>query len=289
MRRIKPNAFKRIVEGWKVGLSTIFIITGILTSIFTLILDDKINTIIIIVLVVILIASGIFAAFIRGKQKLVPDIIVDELSTENQYFANTCTRESMYEADEMTKPYFGRNFIPCDKIEQWRIKNNKGFVHLTNADGLLCACFVIIGLESSFFDQFIAGRLAEHQIDSDVVLPYEEMRKQNRIYISGVVVREPGSYIGAKRARVTLWTMLEYAKNVFTLRKTRTFYAVGITTESEKLLKAMGFGICGNKESRKDESNLYKLDLDKNTWLKLISKVGDYSRMVDINYNIFRT
>lgn len=286
MRRIKPNTFKRIVKGWTVGISTIVGLTGIISFVLTLVLEDKIDLVLIIIIAIVVLVAGIIAAFVRGKQKLIPDIILDELSSENRYVVNFCTRETLREADEMTKPYFGRNFIPFDKIEQWRMRNNNGFVNLINSEGALCACFVIIGLENSFFDQFIAGRVTEHEIDSDVVLSFEEMKRQNRIYISGVVVRNPGHYKGAKRTRAMLWTMLDYIRRVFTLRETREFYAVGLTAESEKLLTAIGFKIHSNKKSRKDQCNLYKIDLDKNTWLRLMSRIGNFSKMVNINYTI---
>jgi len=288
MRRIKPNAFMRIQKGWKAGLPTIIVLTGIIRYGLTLVPEDKKNLILIlnIIIAIFPVVSGIIVAFIKGKQKIIPDRFLDELSYENRYFVNFCTKENLREADEMTKPYFGKNFIPFDKIEQWRMRNNNGFVHLTNSEGTLCACFVIIGLENSFFDQFIAGKVTEHEIDSDVVLSFEDTKKQNRIYISGFVVRNPGHFMGAKRAKVMLWTMLDYIKRVFGLRKIREFYAVGLTMQSEKLLKTMGFRIHCNKESRKDERNLYKIDLDRNTWLRLISRIGDFSKMVSINYII---
>jgi len=183
---------------------------------------------------------GVIIAYLRGCQKLLPDTIIDELSSENNYSISFCDNQSLCEADEMTRPYFGRGFIPFDKIEQWRLKNQKGFVQINNSEGTLCACFVILGLESSFLNQFIAGRLTEHDISSDVVLSFDEMKKENCIYLSGVVVREPYSYMGHKRTRVMLWAILQYIKKVFGLRKSRIFYAIGLTKESE-IIKCYGF------------------------------------------------
>jgi hypothetical protein len=112
------------------------------------------------------------------------------------------------------------------------------------------------------------------------------MKKEERIYISGVVVRDPHLYMGRKRVAIMLWTILQYIKKVFGLRKSRTFYAVGLTIESEKLLKTTGFLICGDKVNRKDKSNLYRIDLDKKKWEELIAKIGDYSKMVSFHIDL---
>jgi len=46
------------------------------------------------------------------------------------------------------------------------------------------------------------------------------------------------------------------------------------------------FKICCSKESRKDHSNLYKIDLDKERWLKMLTKVGNFSKMVSFNIDL---
>lgn len=288
IKRISPNILLRIYNGSAFGFSAFVVlctIGGLVFALFppqqTFYWYDKIQLIGIIALI------GLFIAYVRGRQKLLPHTIIYELSGENSYSVSFCSNQGLREADEMTKPYFGRSgFIPFDQIEQWRLKNEKGFVQITNAEGVLCACFVILGLERSFLDQFRAGRLTEHDIDSTVILPFDIMKKEERIYISGVVVRDPHSYMGRKRATIMLWTMLHYIKKVFGLRKSRTFYAVGLTKESERLLKTMGFVICCNKESRKDNSNLYSIDLDKKTWEKLVARIGDYSKMVSFHIDL---
>ena len=286
IKRIKPNSLVRVCSGWKVGLTVIVGLSSVEGFILALIAPQQLQLKVIIFAILATIMTGIIAAFFNGKQKLIPDTISDEFSSENKYSVNFCSKEGLREADEMTKPYLGSGFIPFDRVEQWRLINEKGFVQIDNAGGILCACFVILGLEHSFFEQFIAGKVTEHDIDSGVILSFDRMRKEERIYISGVVVREPSLYMGHKRATIMLWTMLQYIKRVFKLRKSRTFYAVGLTKESEKLLKTMGFVICCNRGNRKDNRNLYKIDLDKKTWEELVARIGDYSKMVSLNIDV---
>lgn len=285
IKRLKPNLFSRIKNGWKVGVATLLGLCTVLGFVFTLFQPLNFGYLELGLISVALIAICLIVAYLRGRQKLLPDVIFDEFSSENRYTITFCDNQSLKEADEMTKPYFGRDFIPFNQIEQWRLKNKKGFVRINNAEGVLCSCFVILGLERSFLDQFIAGRVTEHDIDSEVILNGEEMKKEDRIYISGVVVRDPHSFIGSKRARVMVWAMLQYIKIIFGLRRQRTFYALALTKESEKLLQALEFTICGNKGGRKDNSNLYRIDLNKRKWDELMGKIGDYSSMVSLELN----
>ena len=281
IRRIHPNIFVRIfvriLNGWTAG-GTVFL--GLCTAgglIYPLLLPQDLCLFYKLSAFVLILIISVIVAYLKGRHKLLPSTIVDELSEENSYSAVYCSNNGLREADQMTKPYFGHGFIPFDQIEQWRLINGKGFVQINNDDGVLCACFVILGLEHSFFEQFTAGRTTEHDIDSSVILPFDRMKQEERIYVSGVVVRDPQSGMGHKRAVVMLWAMLHYIKKVFGLRKARTFYALGLTIESERLLNGIGFHICGIKENRKDECNLYK------KWVELTAKIGDYSKMVSLH------
>ncbi len=150
MKRTKPNILVRIYSGRSVGITTILALATIGGFIFTVSppnsfdLRDKIITFVAVPVV------GILAAYLRGRQKLLPDIIIDELSAENSYSVSFCSQPGLREADELTRHLFGRDFIPFDQIQQWRLRNEEGFVQISNADGVLCACFVILGLEHSF-------------------------------------------------------------------------------------------------------------------------------------------
>jgi hypothetical protein len=286
MKRIKPNFLVRIYAGRNAGILFLVGLASVCSFYFGFFAFDKLRVWLIIAIIAASIILAVIVAFFKGKQTIIPNTFIDEFSSDESYSVKFCNTDGLREADEMTKPIFDEAFIPSERIEQWRMKNPKGFVQINNNDGILCACFVILGLQHSFFDQFISGKLSEHDIDGNIILPFEDMKKEDRIYISGVVVRDPSSYFGSKRARVMLWVMLEYIKRVFGFRKARTFYAVGLTRESERLLSRLGFSICGNKESRKDKSNLYRIDLDKNVWTSLIAKVGDFSKMVSFDLNM---
>ena len=284
MKRIPPTVWKRIRTGWKWGL-TFFVSLCTVGGFMIPLLGIKITGQAAAAIAATVVMSAIFVAYYYGKSVQLPMRVVDELSMDKHYTVSYCNSASLREADEMTRPFFRNAFVPFDRIEQWRMKNGRGFVAIHNETGELCACFVIIGLAGSFLDQFITGNVVESQIDGNIVLPYEEMIQQNRIYISGVVVKDAGSHLGCKRAKVMIWVMLKYIQKMFGIQKTRTFYALSLTHESEKLLHTMGFQQCCDKSSRMDDHDFYSIVLDTRKWKELNMRTGDYSQMVTIRWD----
>ncbi len=81
-----------------------------------------------------------------------------------------------------------------------------------------------------------------------------------------------------------LWVILYYLKKIYGLRKSHTLYASAVTKDSEILLKNLGFTMISFAKGRTDRYDLYSYELIRETWDKLVHKVGDYSLMCDIDF-----
>ncbi len=222
----------------------------------------------------VLVALGF--AWKNGKRTNVPPLFLDELSDEQNYTCQPCTAANLRAATEMVRPLFGRENIDVDMIEQWRLKNPQGFMEIVDSTGDLIACFVVIGLVNSFMQQFTAGRVTEKDIAGESVLDMRSTKKQSEIYISGVVVKDPRSFVGAVRFRYLIWAMLMYFKHHFHIQRAKRFYAIPLNDESERLLKNLGFSIVSPAKNRRDKHNFYSLNVDLDTWKKLLYRVGDF-------------
>ena len=84
---------------------------------------------ILLVVIGVLVVSAVCAWF-WGRSTLVPVILVEEMKEKEQYEARYCTPEHLQEACEMTKPYYGHEYVEGNIAEQWRTKNPKGFVEI---------------------------------------------------------------------------------------------------------------------------------------------------------------
>lgn len=233
---------------------------------------------------VLVFGAGLMAAYISGRQRTLPLLVCDELSTELRYVCRPCSPGNLQEASRIVQRIFGRNHIDYNLLEQWRLRNPKGFMEIVNEKDVLVGCFVVIGVAQSFMDEFKRGTVSEALITSDVVLPIAEAKRLKDVYISGVMVRDPGGYLGSKRARVLIWSMLKYLKHHYGIPSKRSLYAVALTKEAEKLLKSLNFSICSPASGRVDRHNLYKIDCTKEHWEDVSRQTGDLSLMCSISY-----
>ena len=90
------------------------------------------------------------------------------------------------------------------------------------------------------------------------------------------MVKDPRSFVGAVRFRYLIWAMLMYFKHHFHLQSAKRFYAIPLNDDSERLLKDLGFSIASPATHRKDKHNFYSLNVNLDTWKKLLYRVGDF-------------
>jgi hypothetical protein len=281
LKRIPPNFWLRIRSGYRAGFAAFIIAAGLTGATITAISSTgtTFHPFTIVALGVLCVAIGLTVAYIRGRMKQLPDSFVDELSSDGQYTCQFCTTERLREACEMTKPYYGHEYVSPDVAEQWRMKNPRGFVEILNSEGELCACFGVLGLADGFMDQFVRGNVSDTKLRDDDILNFEDAKKSNRLYISGVVVRDPRSYKGNKRTRVMIWAMVYYIKKLYGLRRERELYTLPVNKESEALVKKFAFELVTPAGQRIDKCNMYRYTLSKESWFNLINSVGDHSPM----------
>lgn len=192
----------------------------------------------------------------------------------------------MKEACDIVAPIFGSDHIDWDRLEQWRMRNPQAFMEILNQDGQLAGCFVIIGLDNSFMEEFIVGNTEEKQILGENVLTMKETKKLSQIYISGVMVSDTPSFLSAKRTMVMIWCILRYLKHFFGASKKRTVFAVALNKESERLLLSMQFQVHTSAANRVDRHDLYSIEFSDETLEQSYQRIGEFSRMCKIRFNV---
>jgi hypothetical protein len=287
LRRIPPNWWLRLKSGKNFGVGSFLAAIALARFIIPAIESTGIvvTSVYYLCAAFISVCLGFIVAYIRGCTKLLPDSLIDEMNADGQYVCSFCSADKLREACEMTEPYYGDNFVSADVAEQWRMKDPKAFVQITNSAGELCACFGILALSNSFMDQYIKGKVSDTQLDESCILSLEESKKCSRLYISGVITRDHPKFVAHKRACVMIWAMMAYVKHLFGLRKNRELFAVAVTKDSERILKNFGFKIVSIAKNRRDKHDMYCLNLTKTTWNEMMHKVGDYSAMCEMHFD----
>jgi hypothetical protein len=197
-----------------------------------------------------------------------------------------CTRGGLCEACDLTRDFYGDAYVADDVAEQWRLRNPHAFVQIMNAENRLCACFGILAVRDSFMDQFIAGRVTDHQLRGEDVLGWQESKGAGRLYLSGVVVAEPGSPKGHRRAAVMFWAMLEYLRQLYGLSMPRQLFAVAVTDDSRRVMKNLGFVVETPASQRADKHDLYRYDVTESSWNRLLCVVNDWSRLCTLDLEL---
>ena len=280
-KRTRPIFLARVKQGWRTGVATLLGTATILGLTFTLIESESPNTVALLVLVVL---ASVASAWFRGQSTLVPTILVEELAEEEAYVAQYCTPEHLKEACEMTKPYYGDEYVEGSLVENWRMRNSTGFVEILNRSGELCACFGILGLTEDFRKQFYAGNATDTRLRASDVLESDQTRRCRALYISGVVVRDPMTFRSGKRTRVMLWALLQYYKEHFGFRIDRALYGLAANNESDKLFKTFNFNLCCPGTGRRDKCNLYEVVINRQVWKEMMDRVWDLSAVCEVRW-----
>ena len=288
MRRIPPRWWLRLWSGWRAGLafvlSSFAIFFGVTARISSY--QIRIPVWVNIVAPTLIVLMGLLISFIRGSIKLLPDSFVDEVGSDGPYRCVRATCNSLREACELTRPYYGREFVGHELAEQWRLANPRVLECIHNFNGDLCASFGILALRSSFMDMFIEGRVEDRQLLGKDVLTGKSAKECKRLYISGVVVRDPGKMAGNKCAKVMIWAMLQHLRREYGLRRHHELYAIAVTKESARLMRNLQFALVDIGKNRRDKCDLYRYKLTRESWQRLLCEVGDCSGMCEIRSNL---
>lgn len=288
MKRVRPSPWARLRSGWKAGVAAGAAAIGGGRTIlaFTSAADLHFTPQLLAIGATLFLFVGLTAAYIRGRSKLLPDIFVDEIGTEPSFRAELCTAAALREACDLTRDSYRHEYVSHQIAEQWRIKNPRAFVQIIKPDNRLCAAFGVLALSESFMEQFIGGRVSDLQLGGDDIHSWPESEKCSRLYLSGVVVLDPSTIPGCKRARVMLWVMLEYVRQLYGLKTRRQLYAVAVTKESIRLMSSLGFVVETPAANRIDKCDLYRYELTEASWNALLSRIGNLSPMCSCDFDL---
>jgi hypothetical protein len=221
---------------------------------------------------------SIIYTFIKTEFSHIPEFIEEDKSTEGPYICRFATKNDLAVACKLTKPFYGSEYVSPDQAEQWRIKNNKGFMVIFNKHNKLCASFGILSLKDQIMDNFIEGLITDTQFNADHINNFQKSKKSKRLYISGVIVRDSDKYIGKKRAEMLFWSMMQYVAKFYNSGVTREYYALAVNNQSVNILIKLG-AIHINKYSRKDGYKLFKIILDNNFKNKISGIIKNYDNI----------
>ena len=282
MRRFRPNCLYGLRNGIWPALKSLGASVGISAALVTLPGAAGMTIPLALLYLIVGVCVTIFVGVLvfKSRSEHLPDIVTDENNDDGLYEVTLCDEATLREANAMTKRYYRGEYVSDDVAEKWRKKNPRGFVSIRNDRQELCAAFGVLAMEESFFAHFFKGRVLDNELEPDDILGFKQSKKSSKLYISGVVVRDPESIQGRRRACVMVWVMLEYLRRIYGSKQQRTVYALAVSKTSENMLRRYGFTVVSPRKFRRDGLDLYSLHLTSGVMSELEGRIGDWSKSV---------
>jgi len=227
-----------------------------------------------------LVSATVFIS--KSRSKHLPDVIVDDDNPDESYRARYCSPADLKEANSWTKSYYRHEYVDDPTVESWRAVSPHSFLGLHNKRDVLCAAFGIVGIDPSFMKQFLKGRVRDTALKSDDLLDDSASKKTAQLYISGVVVRDPDTVIGHRRACAMVWAMAKFYERNYGVRRKRTLFALAVSQQSKNLLVKSGFIHFHGPTDREDQLELYSMLMTKEKLQQLKLRIGDHSSLCEL-------
>ena len=282
-RRIARTFAYRFVKCWTSAWKFFIIASGIAGTVITFVSSTgtKVSLVALMwtTLIVVLVSFGY--GLINLPTRHISDEIVIEDESEARY--------QLAIEDESTCQYFNRqttNFFVADCVEDhvaeaWRKQCPNGFFYLSNEASEPCAAACLFALEDSFMKQFLKGRISEDDLRASDILNFEDSKKSDHLYLAAIIVCNPETAIGHRRAAVMVWGIIQFLRKFYCRKKAKILYAVPVNGASENLVRRFGFALVTPAEQRKDGHPLYSFTLSKENLKQAIQRVGDYSAICE--------
>ena len=280
MKRIAPNWLSRLsraaMPAGKALLASVAFVGAIL-GIASPFVVGVLPPVLIPVAVVACVAPALGVLAWKSRSHHLPDVVVDSDNPDGSYVLRYCPAADLKEANSWTRLHYGHEYVSDEVAESWRRKAPKSFVGLFDSGGRLSAAFGVIAIESSFMKQFIKGRLQDNIMTPEDICDDDEAKKSPDLYISGVVVRDPDSFGGKKRAYTMFWGMAKFIEHRYGVRRSRALYALAVSSPSRSWLRRAGFARHNGPDDRIDHLELYSLELTRQQLDSIFYEIGDHS------------
>lgn len=286
-KRLGVRLWFRLGHCCKTGWKVLFWLLTLLATVFTLVSASGIIvrwTNMTILVGIVFVISGIYG-IAKSKVDHLPDQIIVCDEADEKYELCYEPKSVCLDFNQESAPYFGRDYLDEAVVERWWLKNPKAFIYLRNARMEPCAALCVFTLRHSFMEQFLRGRISDVDIDSEDILEMAASRKASSLYLSAIIVKDPHTQIGHRRAVVMVWATIQYLKRTFGVKKARTVFALPVNRASENLLKRLGFQVVCGAGRRRDGHDLYSFDVSAKNLATALERIGDHSGYCSIALN----
>ncbi|NTU74260.1 hypothetical protein HGB07_09065 [Candidatus Roizmanbacteria bacterium] len=179
---------------------------------------------------------------------------------EQVKFATPFDESIAYEANTIVRRGLDKWCINYEEYKVWRQKNQSIFNAITSDQNQLIGFFDIFPLTEDAARGIIDGKLKERDLSVDSILPYNQNKYANRLYVASIMVNPTqNSFSSIVAKEIVLLKFIEFVSTSFPPSEERTLFAFAHTRSGEKLLKHAGFKNILLSKHNKQRDPLYEL------------------------------
>jgi hypothetical protein len=164
------------------------------------------------------------------------------------------------EANKIVRRGLDKGCIQYKKYKEWRKKNPMIFTAVTDSDEQLIGFFDVFPLTDQAAGDLFSGKLHEHNLTIDSILPAGNNEQANKIYIASIMVNPRQTGFSPMVAKdVVVLKLSEFLLTTFPPNETRNLFAFAHTQLGEHLLKNTTFKNTALPKDNKHHRPLYEL------------------------------
>lgn len=219
----------------------------------------------------------------RKRHLVVRDIFPNRIGDGRATIRCPCDLKLADEAKRLAQYWYPTDTISPERFEQLRVKNPNILACLVGERGNLLGYFDVIPLKESFAEQFLRGSITESQVTHEDVFAVDEIAKCKHIFLSGLAVWDPESYVDRRNANILVWGLLKYLDHFYGATE-RLAFASAATEEGEELLQKFEFYVGSEAEVRVDKRRMYETTLSRKEVTKRLAWLPDFSLLCSLDW-----
>lgn len=219
----------------------------------------------------------------RKRHLVVKDIFPNRIGSGRSVLRCPCDLKLADEAKRLAQYWYPTDTIAPERFEQLRVKNPNVLVCLVGERGELLGYFDVIPLKPSFAEQFLRGTITESQVTHEDIFAPHELAQCRHVFLSGLAVWDPESYVDRRNANILVWGLLKYLDYFYGTTE-RLAFASAATEEGEELLQKFEFHIGSEADVRVDKRRMYETVLSREEISKRLAWLPDFSLLCSLDW-----
>lgn len=157
------------------------------------------------------------------------------------------------------KTYSGIDAIPYTVLKEWYTANSNAFFVIRNKNGIRVGHVDILPLRQETLNEFISGKIIEHDIRGNSLFKPDEREKINHLYIESLAIPYVKGFARSYALKEVLLSLDKLIETICDPDFSTIIYAMPASEEGKQIIEKLNFSITVEGKNRKGGYSIYKI------------------------------